>query len=154
MIGNIQILRGVAALAVVLFHLPTFGGRLDLPGAPDAFLRNLLASGAAGVDLFFVISGFIMAHVYARRPDGPGLFLLRRGLRIVPLYWMVTLAWWGRWRWDRRISANTTCRCRIWRPRWASSRRWRVSTSPSSCRAGRWNTRCCSTCCSRWRAGC
>jgi exopolysaccharide production protein ExoZ len=75
---SIQYLRGFAALAVVLYHAsqragPTFG------------------AGAAGVDVFFVISGFIMWTISARRATGPGDFLLRRAGRIVPLYWTVTL---------------------------------------------------------------
>jgi exopolysaccharide production protein ExoZ len=47
--------------------------------------------GAAGVDVFFVISGFIMWVVTYRRTISPGGFLLRRVQRIVPLYWGVTL---------------------------------------------------------------
>jgi peptidoglycan/LPS O-acetylase OafA/YrhL len=47
----------------------------------------------AGVDIFFVISGFIVVHA-ARplfgTPDGPGGFLRRRLIRIVPLYWALT----------------------------------------------------------------
>ena len=48
--------------------------------------------GAAGVDVFFVISGFIMWVVTCRRPPTPGAFLARRAERIIPLYWLVTLA--------------------------------------------------------------
>jgi exopolysaccharide production protein ExoZ len=49
--------------------------------------------GAAGVDLFFIISGFII--VYASeplfgKPAGPQVFFLRRLIRIAPLYWTVT----------------------------------------------------------------
>jgi peptidoglycan/LPS O-acetylase OafA/YrhL len=52
-----------------------------------------LSFGGAGVDLFFVISGFVM--VYASRPlfgtsRGPAIFVTQRVLRIVPLYWAVT----------------------------------------------------------------
>lgn len=47
--------------------------------------------GAAGVDIFFVISGFIMWVISVRAPLGPGDFLLRRVVRIVPLYWLTTL---------------------------------------------------------------
>jgi len=51
--------------------------------------------GGTGVDLFFVISGFIMVHVTrntARGPAGAGHFLLRRISRIYPLYWLVSAA--------------------------------------------------------------
>ena len=73
---SIQILRAVAALGVVLAHI--------FPGA---------LIGTAGVDLFFVISGFIMVYASERhfgRRDAPRIFFLRRLARIVPVYWAVT----------------------------------------------------------------
>jgi exopolysaccharide production protein ExoZ len=75
---SIQYLRGLAALGVLLFHASQRAG--------VAF-----GAGAAGVDVFFVISGFIMWTISARRAAGPGDFLLRRAGRIAPLYWTVTL---------------------------------------------------------------
>ena len=69
MIQSIQTLRAIAALAVVAMHIPedlAVRGYGQLP----PFVR-----GAFGVDLFFVISGFIMVyasrHLFARK--GPGL---------------------------------------------------------------------------------
>ena len=77
-IHGIQYLRGFAAFAVVCFHISEqFGGPL--------------AVGAAGVDVFFVISGFIMWVTTAGRPADPLRFMWRRIIRIVPLYWIVTL---------------------------------------------------------------
>jgi peptidoglycan/LPS O-acetylase OafA/YrhL len=62
-------------------------------GASGPFKNFLL--GAAGVDLFFVISGFVMVYssesLFGRR-DSPRKFFLRRLARIAPLYWAVTLA--------------------------------------------------------------
>ncbi len=89
MLLSVQILRAIAASMVVLYHvqidlIATFGAT---PGLPD------LTVGAAGVDIFFVISGFIMVHVSDRqfgRPDAWRTFLLRRLIRICPLYWAVT----------------------------------------------------------------
>src|ERR1700733_8304140 len=80
---SIQILRAVAALSVMITHL--WWGLFT----PDFFL------GAVGVDLFFVISGFIM--VYVSEPlfgqkSSPTTFFVRRVVRIVPLYWMITVA--------------------------------------------------------------
>ncbi len=75
---SIQYLRGLAALGVLLFHASQRAGA--------AF-----GAGAAGVDVFFVISGFIMWTISARRAAGPGDFLLRRAGRIAPLYWTITL---------------------------------------------------------------
>jgi exopolysaccharide production protein ExoZ len=75
---SIQYLRGFAALGVLLYHASQRAGAT-------------FGAGAAGVDVFFVISGFIMWTVSARRTAGPGDFLVRRAGRIVPLYWTVTL---------------------------------------------------------------
>ena len=47
--------------------------------------------GAFGVDLFFIISGFIMWTVTSAQPTTPSKFLQRRIIRIVPIYWIITL---------------------------------------------------------------
>jgi exopolysaccharide production protein ExoZ len=70
---SIQYLRAFAVLAVVLSH-----------AVPLATL------GQAGVDVFFVVSGFIMWSS-TNRPTPPALFLWHRLIRIVPLYWVATL---------------------------------------------------------------
>jgi peptidoglycan/LPS O-acetylase OafA/YrhL len=82
-IRSIQYLRGVAALMIVFDHLGLPLARLGLAMSWPEGLRH-------GVDLFFVISGFIM--VIATRDPGlsPGTFLLRRVLRIAPLYYALT----------------------------------------------------------------
>lgn len=87
MILSTQTLRAIAAVAVVCMHIPQdlrMRGYGELPP---------FEVGAFGVDLFFVISGFIMVyasrHLFAR--EGAGLaFILRRAARIVPTYWLVT----------------------------------------------------------------
>ncbi|NEU14463.1 acyltransferase [Methylobacterium sp. BTF04] len=71
---SIQALRAIAALLVVGHHLSD----------------HRFVGGAAGVDVFFVISGFIMGTI--DRKVSPGLFLAKRLIRIVPLYWATTLA--------------------------------------------------------------
>lgn len=79
---SVQYLRAVAALLVVFYHARQF------PGFEAAVGTTV---GKAGVDIFFVISGFVMA-VTAGRANYPALrFLERRILRIVPLYWTMTL---------------------------------------------------------------
>lgn len=84
MLSRIQLLRGVAAYMVVIFHSVEFlVGNTDL-GIPRAQI------GAAGVDIFFVISGFIMVHV-TRESETPAHFALARIARIVPLYWLATI---------------------------------------------------------------
>lgn len=84
MIRNLQSLRALAAFMVVFYH-----ARLLTP------VGEILSFdwGNAGVDVFFLISGFIIAHV-ARRDDvgRPGAFLLKRAIRVAPLYWLLTLA--------------------------------------------------------------
>jgi exopolysaccharide production protein ExoZ len=86
---TIQALRAVAALLVVLLHaLETWGERVD-PAAPGVSWEN----GAAGVDIFFIISGFVMVISSRRLADQAGawlIFLRHRVVRIVPLYWLLT----------------------------------------------------------------
>lgn len=73
-IDCVQLLRAIAAIGVVTTHIPFWG------------------NGAWGVDLFFVISGFIMCYVTA----GTGRhFVTKRIIRVVPIYWMGTLAVFG-----------------------------------------------------------
>lgn len=74
---GIQYLRAVAALAVVVFHAAERSG-------------GSFRIGAAGVDVFFVISGFIMWVMSDSRPLTPARFMLDRIQRIVPIYWIVT----------------------------------------------------------------
>lgn len=90
--ANIQALRAVAALLVVVGHalhetqtIAALVGR----AAPDL---SFIYWGF-GVDIFFVISGFIMTYTSAGLFGQPGawrLFLTRRLTRIVPLYWLLT----------------------------------------------------------------
>lgn len=87
MISNIQALRGFAALNVVFFH--ALGTSIAHGDAP-AFLLPLAGWGASGVDVFFVISGFIMAHTQEGRKRSWQGFALNRIARITPLYWIIT----------------------------------------------------------------
>jgi len=86
----IQMLRGVAALLVVFTH-----ARYAMLNTPDWPLANqLLLPGAMGVDLFFIISGFIMCYSTAgARGDWRSVlsFLVRRFARVWPAYAVVTL---------------------------------------------------------------
>jgi exopolysaccharide production protein ExoZ len=86
MIGGLQMLRGVAATLVVLFHLQA-GSTAE--GHDPGFLV-WFKGGEAGVDVFFVLSGFVIFHAMQGREDrGPGWFLRQRFWRIVPPYWAV-----------------------------------------------------------------
>lgn len=75
---GVQYARAAAALGVLGFHAAQRAG-MDF------------AAGARGVDLFFVISGFIMWTISARERRTPSRFLWARIERIVPLYWLATL---------------------------------------------------------------
>ncbi len=80
---SIQYLRGVAALMVVMHHARN----------PVDWLFNPLVGYEAfawGVDIFFVISGFIMFFV--ARGENHADFLGRRVIRVVPLYWLATIS--------------------------------------------------------------
>ncbi len=87
---GIQSLRGIAALAVVLHHVLEESSplRSTTPAAP------IVLCGASGVDIFFVISGFIMLSTTLAKFGQPkaGIhFLARRLTRIAPLYWLCLL---------------------------------------------------------------
>ena len=83
-LDSLQVLRALAALAVMGFHatelLADHGG--------FSLLGGFFAAGSAGVDLFFVLSGFIIYHT-ARRGIGPRVFAIKRFIRLVPIYWLV-----------------------------------------------------------------
>lgn len=77
---SIQYMRATAALAVVLFH-----------AADRLGLGHIGSIGAAGVDVFFVISGFVMWSIASSRESSATSFLWNRITRIVPIYWLYTL---------------------------------------------------------------
>src|SRR5689334_10476425 len=89
MLVHIQILRFFAALAVVAFH--AWGVAPDGFKVPESAFAFALSQGGHGVDLFFVISGFIIFYATHAAPLTPADFLRRRVERIVPLYFFVIL---------------------------------------------------------------
>ena len=91
-LGNIQSLRAFAALSVIFFHLV---GNAHKHGILPVVLNPLGQWGNSGVDIFFVISGFVMVESQRRKPTNAVKFLTRRILRIVPLYWLLTFAYWA-----------------------------------------------------------
>jgi peptidoglycan/LPS O-acetylase OafA/YrhL len=91
-LDGIQWLRAIAAGLVVVEHSRNAISSAYLGLAPADSPLSLFPF-SAGVDLFFVISGFIMAYSSAPlfgREGGWRIFLLRRTARIVPLYWLTT----------------------------------------------------------------
>lgn len=95
-IDGLQILRAVAVFLVAWAHA---GLGLSFPGQ-----RNLPDLGIFGIDIFFVISGFILSFIVlrARQPRGveaAWYFLKRRLIRIFPIYWIfVALTFLRMWR--------------------------------------------------------
>lgn len=91
---SVQSLRGIAAALVVLYHAQ---GNVLLRYSDHYSLLNsfyaLRDFGGLGVDIFFVISGFIMVHTsrnYFGVSNAGVNFMLRRLIRIAPMYWLVT----------------------------------------------------------------
>ena len=85
---GVQAMRGIAACMVVLFHA-TENWSIATTGTDT----HAWFAGASGVDLFFIISGFVMATSSLGGANGPHaawLFLKRRFVRIYPLYWLIT----------------------------------------------------------------
>jgi exopolysaccharide production protein ExoZ len=84
-IRPIQYLRALAAMMVVWLH-----ARFIIPGIAEQLGAPYF--GGSGVDLFFVISGFIMVVTTSGNAVAPQKFFLLRVVRVVPLYWLATLA--------------------------------------------------------------
>lgn len=86
---GVQALRGLAALSVMLFHF-RWNINATHPGLGD----TLFGWGANGVDLFFLISGFVIVLTLRSTPQslsGMLIFLQHRALRILPAYYIILL---------------------------------------------------------------
>ncbi|ESY49832.1 MULTISPECIES: acyltransferase [unclassified Mesorhizobium] len=80
---NLDAIRGVAAISVMLYHF-----------SPFLAAGKVLPSSYLAVDLFFLLSGFVIAHAYDRKIEngmGFGTFLAIRLIRLYPLYLAGTL---------------------------------------------------------------
>jgi len=86
---NIQVLRAVAAIAVVACH--AWQTNLQYTSESSLVPHSVVAFFTAGVDLFFVISGFVIYYSTENARLSAKTFALRRLQRIVPLYWLLTL---------------------------------------------------------------
>lgn len=92
-IPSLNGLRGIAAIAVMLFHFNIF----FLPQAHLPHIVPFLGRAYVAVDLFFLLSGFVMAHVYGRLLAANWRahwvqFAIARFARIYPLFALTTLA--------------------------------------------------------------
>jgi len=92
-LNTLQALRALAALAVVFYHTIAAVARSYPDGTIPATVMNIGWLGSFGVDVFFVISGFIMVYAHYDDFQVPGSqrrFLSKRLRRIVPNYWLLT----------------------------------------------------------------
>jgi len=92
-LDSIQVLRAIAALLVVFCHAATEvgGGHAALGSQIWPFVN---AKGQFGVDIFFVVSGFVMMYIVSGQRPGRATavwFIGDRIVRVVPLYWAATL---------------------------------------------------------------
>lgn len=90
----LQYFRGIAALLVLLHHIT--GLMYDEYDFKYQYFNGYFSPGWAGVDFFFVLSGFIIFYIHEkdigdRKKFKP--FLLKRIVRIYPIYWIATLLW-------------------------------------------------------------
>jgi peptidoglycan/LPS O-acetylase OafA/YrhL len=88
-LNTVQALRALAASGVLFYHV------LYVLAHRAGYSFQETAVTASGVDLFFVISGFIMFYTTVGefgQPNASYLFIRRRAIRIVPLYWLCTAA--------------------------------------------------------------
>jgi peptidoglycan/LPS O-acetylase OafA/YrhL len=90
---SIQALRGLAAVLVVYTHAIVHQKLLGIGDSVQQNFYFLQDFGAVGVDIFFVISGFIITIVSPKfiREFGVQDFLVKRFIRIAPIYWLLTL---------------------------------------------------------------
>ena len=92
-IRSLQVLRLLAAVMVVIGHVMDILRRGHVEGLPPITDPTRMP-WHSGVDMFFVVSGFVMYFLMAGRFGEPGVtrqFLWRRLVRIAPLYWIFTV---------------------------------------------------------------
>ena len=89
-IPAIDTLRGLAALIIIFWHYPFFFGPKPLPSTFAPFYTN----GQAAVDVFFVISGFILSYVYLSRISDASdawRYVVKRIARLYPLHFVTLI---------------------------------------------------------------
>lgn len=95
---GLDVLRFIAALLVLHIHVVQHFGVIH-PNASAAWLEWIItavaAQGRNGVDIFFVLSGFLVAGLFFDELKhtgtvSPGRFLIRRGFKIYPQFWLFT----------------------------------------------------------------
>ncbi len=110
-IRSLNMLRGLAALIVVVSH---YSNETNLLGAVLGY-----GGGQMGVMLFFLLSGFLMAHLYGERALQAATlrrFAVARFARVVPLFVLIVLVSWAARRWELSDVFFT-----IWNGKWLLS---------------------------------
>ncbi len=92
-LASVQWLRAIAALLVVVFHALYYANALTAQFGQRAISMPGFSAWWFGFHIFFVVSGFIMIHTTRDfgAPGAPKRFLVRRIIRVVPLYWLLTI---------------------------------------------------------------
>lgn len=85
---NIELLRALAATLVLVSHVSE---NILASGGTGSVYEYVSFVGNAGVDLFFVISGFVITTSFWQNPRNSWAFLRARVRRVVPTYWILTL---------------------------------------------------------------
>ena len=89
MLISVQYLRAIAIILVLFSHIAFKNTQMG-----SSTMHWWHDAGTFGVDIFFIISGYIMAHITKnlhQKREGVRVFLKKRFVRIVPLYWFYTL---------------------------------------------------------------
>jgi peptidoglycan/LPS O-acetylase OafA/YrhL len=110
-------LRGLAAVSVMLYHYCTGDMRVHLAALLPAWFMAATRKGWLGVQVFFVLSGFVIAYAIGRREMTAGngaRFALRRQVRLDPPYWL-SLALSCAWPWGWKLHLRDA----RWVPGWA-----------------------------------
>ena len=87
---SLQAARGIAALMVVMFHVSGIIGAEKYFNFPEIFIPYAFAG--SGVNMFFVLSGFVIYSAHQHdfgRPERFLEFLKKRIIRIYPIYWII-----------------------------------------------------------------
>lgn len=87
----LQLWRGLAAVLVALSHVYTIFSQ-QLHQVHQALLPDFLLFGICGVDIFFILSGFLIFYIHGKdigKPSKASSFLLKRVIRIYPIYWII-----------------------------------------------------------------
>jgi exopolysaccharide production protein ExoZ len=84
----LQILRGLSAWAVVFHHYMQLYFGFKSTTFVGAFFSHY---GSMGIDVFFILSGFVMYLAAVRTEKGPARFMINRLFRVAPLYWFYTM---------------------------------------------------------------